>query len=103
MKTAIFVAVAFAAFTGISLLAQQANGSTQPSASANAVGTQAAVGFGDAAQSHEWEMSSVSGELEGKLDSKSAKVGDRVVLKTTEKVLTSDGTMIPRARAWWAT
>ena len=41
-------------------------------------------------------MSSVSGELEGKLDSKTAKVGDRVVLKTTEKVQTSDGTVIPR-------
>jgi hypothetical protein len=41
-------------------------------------------------------MSSFAGELEGKLDSKTAKVGDRVVLKTTEKVQTSDGTVIPR-------
>ena len=38
----------------------------------------------------------MTGELEGKLDSRTAKVGDRVVLKTTEKVLTADGTVIPR-------
>jgi len=38
----------------------------------------------------------VTAELEGKLDSKTAKVGDRVVLKTTEKVQTPDGTVIPR-------
>ena len=41
-------------------------------------------------------MSSVSGELQGKLDSMTAKAGDRVVLKTTEKAYTSDGTVIPR-------
>ena len=34
-------------------------------------------------------------ELQGKLDSLTAKVGDRVVLKTRDKVLTSDGTVIP--------
>jgi hypothetical protein len=41
-------------------------------------------------------MSSIAGELDGKLDSKSAKPGDRVVLKTIEKVQTSDGTIIPK-------
>jgi hypothetical protein len=41
-------------------------------------------------------MSPVTGELEGKLDSKTAKAGDRVVLKTTDKVQTADGTVIPR-------
>jgi hypothetical protein len=41
-------------------------------------------------------MRSVSGELEGKLDSKTAKVDDRVVLKTTEKMKTADGTVIPK-------
>jgi hypothetical protein len=54
------------------------------------------MGFGDASASHSWEMSSVTGELEGKLNSATAKVGDRVVLKTTDKVVTADGTMIPR-------
>jgi hypothetical protein len=57
---------------------------------------QGPMGFGDASASHSWEMSSVTGELEGKLNSATAKVGDRVVLKTTEKVQTADGTVIPR-------
>jgi hypothetical protein len=56
----------------------------------------AAAGFGDQAQSRSWEMTSVAAELDGKLDSKSAKVGDRVVLKTTDKVQISDGTVMPR-------
>ena len=42
------------------------------------------------------ETSNVSGELQGKLDAKTAKVGDRVVLRTTEKVTTADGTVIPK-------
>jgi hypothetical protein len=90
MKTAIIAAVAFSALASISLLAQQVDASVDGSDS------RGTAGFGDEAASHEWEMSSISGELEGKLDSKTAKVGDRVVLKTTEKVQTSDGTMIPR-------
>ena len=54
------------------------------------------MGFGDASASHSWEMSPVIGELQDKLNSATAKVGDRVVLKTTEKVMTADGTVIPR-------
>ncbi len=126
MKTATFAAVAFATLTSIPLLAQQADATGNRNAAAAAEGTHVsdsahagapanaspggteangavngqvnagAPGFGDEAASHEWEMSSVSGALEGKLDSKTAKVGDRVVLKTTEKVQTSDGTVIPR-------
>jgi hypothetical protein len=42
------------------------------------------------------EMRPVSGRLEGKLDSKTAHVGDRVVLKTTAKMKTADGTVIPK-------
>jgi hypothetical protein len=42
------------------------------------------------------ESSSVSGELESKLDAKTAKVGETVVLKTTQKVTTADGTVIPK-------
>ncbi len=59
-------------------------------------GSMGASGFGDRAASHASQMSSVSGELEGKLDSKTAKAGDRVVLKTTDKVRTGDGTVIPK-------
>ncbi len=110
IKIAIFLAVAIATLTSIPLLAQDAGASAQPSAAATAAGAQTdesasassatgprqAAGYGDQASSHAWEMSSITGELDGKLDSKTAKPGDRVVLKTIEKVQTSDGTMIPK-------
>jgi hypothetical protein len=96
MKTAIFLAVALATFTSIPLLAQQVDASTPANDSAKVTYAPAAAGFGDEAASHAWEMSTVTGELQGKLDSKTAKVGDRVVLKTTDKVQTSDGIVIPR-------
>jgi hypothetical protein len=107
MKGATFsLAVAIAAFTAAPLPAQQAgtNANAQQSTSATAAGSQvntsdragANIGFGDQSASHAWEMASVNAELDGKLDSKAAKVGDRVVLKTTEKVQASDGTLIPK-------
>ena len=100
MKTAIALAVAIASLTGIRLMAQDsatdANANPPANDSAKVTYAPAAGGFGDLAASHAWEMSAVTGELEGKLDSKTAKVGDRVVLKTTEKVQTPDGTVIPR-------
>lgn len=48
-----------------------------------------------------WNASSaslqpVNGELQNKLDSKSAKVGDAVVLKTTQAIRTADGTELPK-------
>jgi hypothetical protein len=42
------------------------------------------------------QMRPVTGELESKLDSKSATVGEPVVLKTTEKMKTADGFVIPK-------
>lgn len=66
------------------------------SASEKATYAATAGGFGDQSWSHAWEMSSISGELDGKLNSKTAKPGDPVVLKTIQKVQTSDGTIIPR-------
>lgn len=42
------------------------------------------------------EMRPVSGELVGKLDAKSARPGDPVVFKTTQKARTADGTVLPR-------
>jgi hypothetical protein len=41
-------------------------------------------------------MTPVNGELAGKLDTKSAKAGDPVVVKTSDAVKTADGTMIPK-------
>jgi hypothetical protein len=42
------------------------------------------------------QLQPVKGELEGKLDSKSAKQGDSVVVKTKENVKTADGSEIPK-------
>lgn len=42
------------------------------------------------------QMRPVTGELQGKLDSKSARVGEPVVLRTTEKMKTADGFVLPR-------
>ncbi|MDR3752289.1 MAG: hypothetical protein P4K93_02955 [Terracidiphilus sp.] len=93
MKTARFFAMAILAAASIPLLAQD----TGADGSQKAVyAPQGPMGFGDASQSHSWEMSLVTCDLEGKLDSKTAKVGDRVVLKTNDKVQTADGTVIPR-------
>lgn len=91
MKTTIFLAVAIAALTSIPLPAQEPASDSAKTTYAPANG-----GWGDAAASHAWEMSSITGELQGKLDSGTARPGDRVVLKTTDKVQTSDGTVIPR-------
>jgi hypothetical protein len=42
------------------------------------------------------QLRPVTGELVSKLDSKNAKSGDSVVLKTTEKATTADGVVIPK-------
>ena len=42
------------------------------------------------------ELRPVKGELEGRLDSKTAKPGDKVIVKTSEKMRTADGTEIPK-------
>ena len=93
MKTVRWFALAIFAAVSVSLTAQDAaeNGSQKA-----VYAPRGPMGFGDASASHSWEMSSITGELQGKLDSKTAKVGDSVVLKTTEKVQTADGTVIPR-------
>ena len=41
-------------------------------------------------------LSPITGELTSKLDSKTAKAGDKVELKTTEKATMADGTVIPK-------
>ena len=42
------------------------------------------------------DLSPLTGELESKLDSKTAKPGDSVVLKTTSKTVMANGTVIPK-------
>jgi hypothetical protein len=70
----------------------QVSGSGSSSASSSARGVGAASGSGGAGM----EMRPVNTELVGKLDSKSAKAGDPVVVKTTEATRTADGTVIPK-------
>jgi hypothetical protein len=119
MKTAILSAAALVIFTSIPMIAQQADATAQLSATVNAAGSQvteagngsasAGRGQGGAARvngsadgsvggsaSAVEEMRPVNAELVGKLDSKSAKVGDQVVLKTTESMKAADGTLIPK-------
>jgi len=92
MKTSLLLVLTLTPLAGTAGLAQQ----TDADDAAKTTYAPAAAGFGDQAASRSWEMTSVSAELDGKLDSKSAKVGDRVTLKTTDKVQISDGTVIPR-------
>lgn len=78
----------------------QVTGSAAGSGSAGASGAASGIGAvsgstsGSAAAGA--EMRPVNGELVGKLDSKSAKAGDQVVVKTTESTKTADGTVIPK-------
>jgi hypothetical protein len=83
MRNVLLLTVASITFSSIPLLAQQAGASAQQDTSASS-------------SAKVEQMSSVSGELECKLDAKSARVGETVVLKTTQKVTTADGTVIPK-------
>lgn len=42
------------------------------------------------------DLSPLTGELQSKLDSKTAKTGDSIVLKTTSKTVMANGTVIPK-------
>ena len=96
MKASRLLLVAAAMLASVALEAQQTDADSTAGESARTTYAPASAGFGDDAAARSWEMASVTGELQGKLDSKSAKVGDQVVLKTTAKVQSPDGTIIPR-------
>jgi len=116
MKTAILLATLLVVFTSIPMKAQQANATAQQSTAVSAASGQlnaagsasgsanASAGPGAAqisgsasgSASASEEMRPVNAELVGKLDSKSAKVGDQVVMKTTESMKAADGTVIPK-------
>lgn len=112
MRTTPLLAMAGFAFLGISLsssslIAQQPEPTppqapTTPAASAPSTPV-ADPGSGQSANSDAAhasatpvEMRPVNGELVGKLDSRSAKAGDPVVVKTSESVKIADGTVIPK-------
>jgi co-chaperonin GroES (HSP10) len=84
MKTAQLFGVAMLSFASLPILALQADVSAQAAGSAN--GSAGVVA----------ELRPVNGELATKLDAKSAKVGDQVVVKTIESVKTASGVVIPK-------
>jgi hypothetical protein len=121
MKTAKWLAVAAVTLWSLPLMAQQAGASAEQNGSVSAAGTQVndsarAGAQAEAGRGNEQvngtgnmqasasgsgrvsgeEMRPVNGELESKLDAKSARPGDRVVFKTNEKMRTADGTEIPK-------
>src|ERR1700722_5524880 len=85
MKTGTAFATTVFALASFPLLAQQPPPANQPQSSPAATQETSAV-----------EMSPVSGELLSKLDSKTAKAGDSVVVQTKTSVKTADGTEIPK-------
>jgi len=89
------VMVAAVSISSVPLMAQSASISAQQRTSAQAGGAQASESS-DIHGSAAVEMRPVTGELQGKLDSKTAKVGDSVVVKTKAAVKTADGTAIPK-------
>lgn len=93
MRTANVLAAAFVALSSLPLLAQQSP--DQPPASAAAGASQPSATTAPATVNPA-EFSPVRGELVDKLDSKTAKAGDSVVVKTKDKVKTADGTEIPK-------
>jgi hypothetical protein len=75
-------------------IAAQGSGSAGSSNAVHGLGSTSSSANGSATGAAETRP--VSGELVGKLDSKTAKVGDPVILKTTGKARTADGTEIPK-------
>jgi len=107
MKTGTTLATAVFALASLPLLAQQPapanqpnSPTTQPSASpATQQNPPSAAPAASPVASPETatvEMSPVNGELVSKLDSKTAKSGDNVVVKTETSIKTADGTEIPK-------
>jgi len=101
MKTGTALATTLFALASFPLLAQQSPPASQPNSPAtqqNPPGTETTSPDTPAASSEApaIEMSPVNGELVSKLDSKTAKTGDSVVVQTKASVKTADGTEIPK-------
>jgi hypothetical protein len=101
MKTGTALVMTLFALASFPLLAQQSPSADQPNSPAtqqNPSNTEPAPPNGQAAgpETSAVEMSPVNGELVSKLDSKTAKTGDSVVVQTKASVKTADGTEIPQ-------
>jgi hypothetical protein len=88
MKTGTAFATTVFALASFPLLAQQSPPVNQPQSSPAATQETSATSA--------VEMSPLSGELVSKLDSKTAKAGDSVVVQTKASAKTADGTEIPK-------
>ena len=105
-------ALALAGLVGVSIAAQQPASSpapstpqstsaqpTAPSAQPQNGATAAAVpvpSTAGAPEASNEQLRPVTGELEKKIDTKNAKAGDPVIVKTTERATTADGIVIPK-------
>ena len=101
MKTGTTLVTTLFALASFPLLAQQPPPASQPNRPAtqqNPSGTEPASPNSPSAspEAPAIEMSPVNGELVSKLDSKTAKTGDSVVVETQASVKTADGTEIPK-------
>jgi hypothetical protein len=101
MKRGTTLVTTLFAVASFSLAAQQPPPASQPNRPAtqqNPSGTEPASPNSPSAsrEAPAIEMSPVNGELVSKLDSKTAKTGDSVVVQTKASVKTADGTEIPK-------
>lgn len=97
IKAATVVAVALAAFSSFPSPAQQDSQTpTQPQAAAPSQAQPEQQQTERQPNVRTVQLQLITGELVDKLDSKSAKQGDSVILKTREEVKTPDGTDIPK-------
>lgn len=97
MNRAGWIVVTVAALAAFPLFAQQGGTAVPPDSSgAVQVPTSSAASPASADSTSTAEMVPVKGELVSKLDTKTAKQGDTVVIKTTETLKTANGSEIPK-------
>lgn len=99
MKTGTTLVTTLFALTCLPLLAQQSSPAGQPNSPVTQQNSQGMALQNSPAASPEAsaaQMSPINGELVSKLDSKTAKIGDSVVVQTKAPVKTVDGTEIPK-------
>lgn len=102
MKTAIVLAVMLVALSSFPLIAAETGSSPQLTPPQQASPRQSSPDSAQPASPAAGpdvstaDMRPVSGELVGNLDTKTAKTGDSVVVKTRSSVKTADGTEIPK-------
>jgi hypothetical protein len=98
MKTSIALVATLFAVASFPLSAQQSSPANQSNSPAqqNPSDVEPANGPATSPEISAVQMSPVNGELVSKLDSKTAKTGDSVVVQTKASVKTADGTEIPK-------